>query len=207
MIELFDGYGHISADIDPAAVEAMGEIERDALMRCLAAARAAELGEDRVLIARKHRDELNRSHDEALAADIAANPPYTHQQALLAVSEANRPGHKPKPARANENTRKALAAVIDELSEARAELTQAEAALRTLSTARGNAVLAYINSGERASADKIHRQMVEAEADRKLAGIAPKVATVQHQSQLDAVLAGPGKSISRGSKRPVYPVR
>lgn len=214
MLNIFDAYGHVSADIDPAAVEALPDSQRNSLFAALQCCKFAEAGEERVSVARKRRDELNRSHDACLAADHLANPPTTHQQALLAVSEANRLGrdYKPAKSKANEKTRAALAAVIVELSEARAEVTQAEAALRSLSAKRADAVMAWMNSGEKITAESVHREMVAAQADRKLAILngeieAPKVATVKHQSHLDAVLAGPGKSISRGNRRPSYPVR
>jgi hypothetical protein len=211
-LNVFDAYGKLADDIDPAAVEALPDNERDTLFACLAACRTAEAGENRRDAARKLVGELMRSHDAALAADIAANPPLTHAACLAEVSAAQRPGYKPKPAKADAKTRKALAAVIVELSEARAELTQAEATLRTLSAKRGDAIVAWMNAGPKITAESVHREMVAAEGDRKLKIAngelpAPVKAAPVFMSHLDQVLASGKVSVNKGNRRPMYPAR
>jgi hypothetical protein len=209
---IFNEFGHLSDSIDPAAVEALPDNERDALIACLAACRTAEAGEERVNAARRLVRSRMQEHDAALAADHAAHPPITHQQALAAVVAANRPGYKPRPNKVNEETRKALAAVIVALSDARGELTQAEASLRTLSAKRGDAIVAWMNAGPKITAASVHREMLAKDGETRAAIArgeieAPAKPTRVFMSNLDQVLAGSAKDVNKGNRRPVYRAR
>jgi hypothetical protein len=207
LLNIFDAYGRVRADLDSeaATIEALPDAERAALMACIAASQVADEGEARLVAARKARDLKNRAHDVALAADHAANPAILPHEALRAVSAANGSNVKPPKARKlNKETRAALATAITELADARAEYHQAEVALKTLSAKRGEAVLAYMNSGKRVTAEEVAREyQARGQAERKAVadGTAPVKAEPVRLSQLDRTLSARGKTANRS---PVY---
>lgn len=135
MIELFNSLGALCLDkIDPSEIEILPDAERSALFNCIQHSAAAQEAEARRDAARKSINELNRAYEAALALDNSENPPLTHQQCLMASIAANDPEHyKPVKVKANLKTRTALATAAENLGAARAELNQAEAALKILS--------------------------------------------------------------------------
>jgi len=207
MIEIFDGYGHLAPqNIDAEEVEKLPEPERAALFECLKHARAAEEAEERVTIARKRVNDLMREHDAALAADHAANPPISKENALRAVIAANRPGYVPTKVKANEKTRKRLAVATEELAAARSELIQMDASARVLGAKRSDAILAYMNSKPKISAMDVHREMVAKQNATKLAmhlgEIPVPVPPPAPRYEIDRVLAQRGTQNSRTVKNP-----
>jgi hypothetical protein len=205
-INLFDAYGRV-ADLkdQAAAIEALPDNERDALMACLAACAAAEDGENAVSDARRQVGNLMREHDAALAADNEAAIP-SHAENVAAVAAANRPGYKPKPAKPR-TTSAALGAAIASLAEARAVLNRADAAFRVLSARRGEAILSWMACQPKVTTFDVHREMVAAEAERKLDIIhgrveAPPVAAPVKVSELDRVLGARGKTAT--NRLPTY---
>jgi hypothetical protein len=204
----FDQYGRVRPldSEDDEAIETLPDNQRDALMACIAASLAADAGDDRLTAARADRANKLRAHDEALAADQKANPPITHAQALAAVSAANRPGYKPKPVKVNKETREALAAAVAALADARAEYHQAEVALKTLSTRRGEALLAYMHSGDKVTDEQIAREYQARSQAARLAiaerqaiadQTAPVTAGPVRLSKLDETMSARGKTANR----------
>jgi hypothetical protein len=209
MLNIFDQYGRVRADLESeaATIEVMPDDQRAALVACLAAARAADDGEDRLIAARKNRDIKNRAHDEALARDHAANPAILPHEALRAVSAANGSNvKKAKTRKLNKEARAALTTAINELADARAEYHQAEVALRTLSATRGDAVLAYMRSGKRVTDEDVAREyQARGTAERQAIadGTAPKEVVPVRLSKLDETMAARG-ALKTANRLPVY---
>jgi hypothetical protein len=203
LLNIFDAYGRVRDDLDSdeATIQGLPVDQRDALMACIAASLAADEGEARLVAARKARDLKNRAHDEALALDNAANPAILPHEALRAVSAANGSNVKPpKPRKLNNETRAALATAISELADARAEYHQAEVALKGLSAKRGEAVLAYMNSGKPITAEEVARDyQARGQAERQaiVDGTAPIKVVPVRLSQLDETMSARGKTANR----------
>jgi hypothetical protein len=101
------------------------------------------------------------------------------------------------------SARAALATAITELAEARAEVNQAEAALRILSAKRGEALLAYMNSGEKITDEHVAREyQARSQAQRQAVadGTAPKKVEPIRLSELDRSLSARGMAANRTQK-------
>jgi hypothetical protein len=150
-MDIFDSQGGLRA-LSSEEVEMLSDDLRLILMDdVLPACVAATAGEDRLVAARVNVRQLMVKEDAARAANNAANPPLSHQEALADVVAANQ-GIKRKPRKSNEQTRLALAKVSDELAAARSELTAADRDLKTLSAERGTAIMKFIAAQEPISA-------------------------------------------------------
>jgi hypothetical protein len=209
-ISIFDGYGRIrdlSGTADVAVIETLPDDVRDKMFACIAAVKASEAGEARVVAARVAVREKEVVHSAALEAEHKANPAQTHKESLAAVSAAQRPDYKPEPVKINKKTRAALAQADMALAEARSELTRATTEHRVLVATAGEKLNAWRLCLTTPSDFEVRRQYVERStqdrAARVAAGLSAEPPKIQpaHQSELDKQFAARGKVQNR---MPVY---
>jgi len=167
-LEVFDRFGNIADNIDPAEVEALPDDRREILIGMLKVARAAEAADDYRIACRKNVSDGMRTHDAAVAADHIANPAITMRSAQLAVINRGKKDWKPEPRKVNKKTRDALAFAITALAEARADLTRADAAFLIADRARSAAVQKWIDAIPKVTQLSLHKEMCAVDFQRRL---------------------------------------